>query len=69
LPRSSCFCGARPLAEELDRVAAVREAVGAGVRIMVDTNERLDQPDALWFGRQLAAHDVYWLAGSGGPGA
>ena len=29
--------------------------------IMVDTNERLDQPDALWFGRQLAAQDVYWL--------
>jgi L-alanine-DL-glutamate epimerase-like enolase superfamily enzyme len=55
------FCGARPLAEELDRVAAVREAVGAGVRIMVDTNERLDQPDALWFGRQLAALDVFWL--------
>jgi L-alanine-DL-glutamate epimerase-like enolase superfamily enzyme len=55
------FCGARPLDEELDRVAAVREAVGAGVRIMVDTNERLDQPDVLWFGRQLAAHDVYWL--------
>jgi L-alanine-DL-glutamate epimerase-like enolase superfamily enzyme len=55
------FCGARPLAEELDRVAAVREAVGSGVRIMVDTNERLDQPDALWFGRRLAAHDVYWL--------
>jgi L-alanine-DL-glutamate epimerase-like enolase superfamily enzyme len=55
------FCGARPLEEEVDRVAAVREAVGVGVRIMVDTNERLDQPEALWFGRQLAAHDVYWL--------
>jgi L-alanine-DL-glutamate epimerase-like enolase superfamily enzyme/DNA-binding HxlR family transcriptional regulator len=55
------FCGPRPLEEELDRVAAVREAVGSGVRIMVDTNERLDQPDALWFGRQLAAHDVSWL--------
>lgn len=55
------FCGAYPLEEELDRVAAVREAVGAGVRIMVDCNERLDQPDALWFGRRLAEHQVYWL--------
>jgi L-alanine-DL-glutamate epimerase-like enolase superfamily enzyme len=55
------FCGARGLEEEIDRVAAVREAVGAGVRIMVDCNERLDQPDALWFGRHLVDHDVYWL--------
>jgi L-alanine-DL-glutamate epimerase-like enolase superfamily enzyme len=55
------FCGARRLEEEVTRVAAVREAVGAGVRIMVDCNERLDQPDALWFGRRLAEHDMYWL--------
>jgi L-alanine-DL-glutamate epimerase-like enolase superfamily enzyme/DNA-binding HxlR family transcriptional regulator len=55
------FCGARPFEEEVDRVAAVRQAVGPAVRIMVDTNERLDQPEALWFGRQLAAHDIYWL--------
>jgi L-alanine-DL-glutamate epimerase-like enolase superfamily enzyme len=55
------FCGAQRLEEEITRIAAVREAVGAGVRIMVDCNERLDQPDALWFGRHLAEHDVYWL--------
>jgi L-alanine-DL-glutamate epimerase-like enolase superfamily enzyme len=55
------FCGAHRLEKEITRIAAVREAVGADVRIMVDCNERLDQLDALWFGRHLAEHDVYWL--------
>lgn len=55
------FCGAHPLEHEVERVAAVREAVGPRVRVMVDCNERLDQPTALWFGRQLAQLGVYWL--------
>jgi L-alanine-DL-glutamate epimerase-like enolase superfamily enzyme len=55
------FCGTRPLEEEVERVAAVREAVGAGVRVMVDCNERLDQPSALWFGRELAGLGVFWF--------
>jgi L-alanine-DL-glutamate epimerase-like enolase superfamily enzyme len=55
------FCGAHPVEAEVERVAAVRDAVGPAVRVMVDTNERLDQPTALWFGRQLAQLGVYWL--------
>jgi L-alanine-DL-glutamate epimerase-like enolase superfamily enzyme len=55
------FCGVRRPEEDVERVAAVREAVGSGVRIMVDCNERLDQPTALWFGRRLADLGVYWL--------
>lgn len=55
------FCGVRRPEEDVERVAAVREAVGSGVRVMVDCNERLDQPTALWFGRHLAELDVYWL--------
>lgn len=55
------FCGVRRPEEDVERVAAVRDAVGPGVRMMVDCNERLDQATALWFGRRLADLGVYWL--------
>jgi L-alanine-DL-glutamate epimerase-like enolase superfamily enzyme len=55
------FCGVLRAEEDVERVAAVREAVGSAVRVMVDVNERLDQATALWFGRKLADLDVYWL--------
>jgi L-alanine-DL-glutamate epimerase-like enolase superfamily enzyme len=42
-------------------VRAVRDAVGDGVRIMIDRNERLDLPTALWAGAQLANLGIYWL--------
>ncbi|GLZ38402.1 mandelate racemase/muconate lactonizing enzyme family protein [Actinokineospora sp. NBRC 105648] len=53
--------GARRAEEDLERVAAVRTALGDGVRIMVDCNERLDLPTALWLGRKLADLGVYWM--------
>jgi L-alanine-DL-glutamate epimerase-like enolase superfamily enzyme len=46
---------------DVERVAAVREAVGGGVRIMCDANERLDLPTALWLGLRLVEHDVFWF--------
>jgi L-alanine-DL-glutamate epimerase-like enolase superfamily enzyme len=48
-------------AADVARVAAVRKALGDGVRIMCDANERLDLPTALWLGRRLADFDVYWF--------
>ncbi|TDB86218.1 mandelate racemase/muconate lactonizing enzyme family protein [Actinomadura sp. KC216] len=53
--------GARPAAEDVERVAAVRAALGDRIRIMVDCNERLDLPTALWLGRRLADLGVYWM--------
>lgn len=53
--------GARPAEEDVERIAAVRRAVGDSVRLMVDCNERLDFPTALWFGRQLEELGIYWL--------
>src|SRR5262249_30453038 len=53
--------GMRAAEEDLERIAAVRDAVGPRVRLMVDCNERLDLPTALWFGRQLEALAIYWL--------
>lgn len=46
---------------DVDRVAAVRRAVGPDIRIMCDANERLDLPTALWLGRRLADFDVFWF--------
>jgi L-alanine-DL-glutamate epimerase-like enolase superfamily enzyme len=53
--------GARRAEEDIARVRAVRDAVGDGVRIMVDCNERLDLPTALWASAQLANLGIYWL--------
>ncbi|HET6500828.1 MAG TPA: mandelate racemase/muconate lactonizing enzyme family protein [Amycolatopsis sp.] len=53
--------GARRAEEDITRVRAVREAVGDGVRIMVDCNERLDLPTAQWTGARLADLGVYWM--------
>jgi L-talarate/galactarate dehydratase len=48
-------------ASDSERLRAVREAVGPGVRIMCDANERLDLPTALWLGRKLAEYDIHWF--------
>ncbi|MGH3243720.1 MAG: mandelate racemase/muconate lactonizing enzyme family protein [Spirillospora sp.] len=53
--------GARPAEEDVERVTAVRAALGDRIRIMVDCNERLDLPTALWLGRRLADLGVYWM--------
>ncbi len=47
--------------EDLRKVEAVREAVGPGVRLMCDANQRMDLTTAMWFGRKLAEQDVFWF--------
>ncbi|GAA1507403.1 mandelate racemase/muconate lactonizing enzyme family protein [Nocardioides humi] len=53
--------GALGLDRDVERVTAVREAVGDSVRIMVDCNERLTLPEALWFAARMADLGVFWL--------
>lgn len=53
--------GARPAEADLARVAAVRAAVGDGVRLMVDGNEQLDRTTALPLTAGLAELGVYWV--------
>lgn len=53
--------GARRPEEDVERVRAVRQAVGDGVRLMVDCNERLDLPSATWLARQLQELGVFWM--------
>jgi L-alanine-DL-glutamate epimerase-like enolase superfamily enzyme len=46
---------------DLDRLAAVRTAVGPNVRIAVDVNGAWDLPRAIQYGRHLADYDIMWL--------
>ena len=47
--------------DEVDRVMAVREAVGSDIRIMVDATETWDISQALETGRALQDAGVHWL--------
>jgi L-alanine-DL-glutamate epimerase-like enolase superfamily enzyme len=53
--------GALGIAVDVERVRAVREAVGPGVMLMVDCNERLDRQSSLWLGSRLRDLGVAWI--------
>ena len=46
--------------DDLRRVAAVRETVGDGVRLLVDTNHAYNTPTAIRMGRALEPYDIGW---------
>ena len=46
---------------DIRRVAAVRDAIGADVRLMVDANHCLTVPQAIRIGRELEKLDVEWF--------
>jgi L-alanine-DL-glutamate epimerase-like enolase superfamily enzyme len=48
------------LEQDLERVAAVRAAIGAQVRLMVDANGAWDVPTAVRMGRAMERYDLYW---------
>lgn len=48
------------LAEDLDRVAAVRKAIGPEILLMVDANGAWDVATAVKMGRAMEPHDIYW---------
>jgi L-alanine-DL-glutamate epimerase-like enolase superfamily enzyme len=53
--------GARPFAEDVERVRAVRSAIGSEVALMVDLNWSLTAPDAIRLGRMLEPFNLYWI--------
>lgn len=53
--------GAFGIHEDIKRIRAVREAIGHDVDIMIDCNERLNYPDALYLGKKLEELDIYWM--------
>ncbi|MCD6679141.1 MAG: mandelate racemase/muconate lactonizing enzyme family protein [Burkholderiaceae bacterium] len=46
---------------DVRRVAAVREAVGPDIRLMVDANHCMTVPQAILIGRELEALDIDWF--------
>jgi L-alanine-DL-glutamate epimerase-like enolase superfamily enzyme len=48
------------LAQDLERVAAVRKAIGPDIRLMVDANGAWDVATAVKIGRALEPYDIYW---------
>ncbi|NUL46170.1 mandelate racemase/muconate lactonizing enzyme family protein [Cellulosimicrobium funkei] len=48
-------------AEDLRRVAAVREHIGPDVPLMVDANQQWDRATALRMGRRLEEFDLVWI--------
>ncbi|WP_052850015.1 L-fuconate dehydratase [Streptomyces avicenniae] len=49
------------LADDIRRCRVAREAVGPGVRIAIDANQRWDVPEAVSWTRALAEFDPYWI--------
>ena len=53
--------GRPELAEDLERVAAVRRIIGSGAALMVDANQLWDLPTARHAAKALAPYDIFWL--------
>ena len=53
--------GGLSLEEDIRRVAAIREAVGPDVKLMVDANQAYNASTASRIGRWLAELDVFWF--------
>lgn len=53
--------GALGIERDVERVATVRSAVGPGVQIMIDCNERLDLARSQRLAQRLADFDITWL--------
>ena len=49
------------LEEDLERVAAVRKAIGPDIRLMVDANGAWDVATAVKMGRLMEPYDIYWF--------
>lgn len=48
------------LAQDIERVAAVRDAIGPDVKLMVDANGAWDVTTAVKMGRAMEKYDIYW---------
>jgi len=52
--------GSPTLAADESRVKTVRDAIGPSIKLMVDANQGLDEPEALRRGRMLEKYDLTW---------
>ncbi len=53
--------GLGSMKKDVDRVAAVRDAIGPDIQLMVDANHCFNVPQAINIGRELQKLGVYWF--------
>jgi D-galactarolactone cycloisomerase len=53
--------GGLPMDEDIRRVAAIREAIGPDIRLMVDANQAYNATSAIRIGERLAEYDITWF--------
>ena len=53
--------GGLPMDEDVRRVAALREAIGPDLRLMVDANQAYNATSAIRIGHRLAEYDITWF--------
>ncbi len=53
--------GGLPMDEDVKRVAALREAIGPDVKLMVDANQAYNATSAIRIGRRLEEYDLVWF--------
>ena len=53
--------GLGSLTKDIDRVSAVRDAIGPGVQLMVDANHCFNVPQAIAIGRELEKLNIHWF--------
>jgi L-alanine-DL-glutamate epimerase-like enolase superfamily enzyme len=46
---------------EVDRIRRIREAIGPGIRLMCDINQRWTVPEAFSIGQRLEPYHLHWL--------
>jgi L-alanine-DL-glutamate epimerase-like enolase superfamily enzyme len=54
-------CSEGTLADEVERIRAVREAIGKDTLLMLDMNAAYTLEDCIRFARAVEPHDIYWL--------
>lgn len=59
--------GGAPLAQDVQRIEAVLNALPSGARLAVDANGRLDPPTALAYAEALEPYDLFWFEEPGDP--
>jgi L-alanine-DL-glutamate epimerase-like enolase superfamily enzyme len=47
--------------QDAERVRAVRQAIGPGIRLMADANQGLNEAQAIRLGRMLEEYDLTWF--------
>jgi D-arabinonate dehydratase len=53
--------GHQNLEEDLERIKAVRDVIGYGVKLMVDANNGWSVQTAIEMARRMERYDIYWL--------